>query len=122
MVVLITSVSRPLKLVEVTNHWTKVQALLDSGAVANLLSSKLARHLSIEKKVSPKKITVANGDVTDTLGAASNLRTSFKGIQVSFDFLLIDNPLFDVIIGLPALESIQACIDPETQTPIIRQD
>lgn len=69
-----------------------------------------------------KKITVANGDVTDTLGAVSDLKISFEDIHVALDFLVINNPSFDVIIGLPALESLQACINLGNQTVTIRHE
>lgn len=71
---------------------TKVQALLDSGAIANLLSHKLVQHLASETNESPKKMTVANGEGTNTLGAVSGLMVYFEDIQVPLDILVIDSP------------------------------
>lgn len=54
---------------------------------------------------------MADGDTSGTVGSETELSVSFDKIQVPLDFLVIDNPPFDVIIGHPTLESLQARID-----------
>lgn len=58
---------------------------------------------------------VANGDVTDTVGAISNLNI-FDTIEVPLDVR------FDAIIGLSTLEALQVCIDLGLKTATIEYD
>lgn len=81
------STPRCLKLVEVINHVTRVQALLDSGAVPYLFFSKLMHHLSIETNVSTKRITAANEYVTGTMGALLILKVASNVFQSHLVFL-----------------------------------
>lgn len=58
-----------------------------------------------------KKIIVANGDFPGTVGSFEELVVLLENIQVHMDFLVTDNPPFDMIIGSPMLKLLQACID-----------
>lgn len=82
-----TSLPKCLKLVNVTIQQTRVQALLDPGAVQMLLYSKLVYHPGIETEFSAKKISVDNKDVTNVLDAVSILKLTFKYIKVQRDSL-----------------------------------
>lgn len=62
-----------------------------------------------------KNITVAKGDLSGTTGSLERLVISLENTQVHMDFLVIDNPPFDVSIELPTLKLLQACIDLENK-------
>lgn len=51
---------------------------------------------------------------------AKSVLLSLEDLNAPADFLVSTNPLFDVIVGLPGLESFQGCIDLETQTVKIK--
>ena len=102
---------RHLKVVAVRVFRTNVQALLDTGAVPNLLSTSLAYELGLTVKPTTKNITVINGKRSICRGLVENVPVSFAGIRVSMDFLVVDGMLFDVIIRSPALESLHAQLD-----------
>lgn len=53
-----------------------------------------------------KKITVANSEVSGTVGSVEGLVVLLEEIEVQMDFLVTDNPPFDVIIGLALREFI----------------
>lgn len=105
-----------LKLVTIGIYDHQIQALFNSVAVLSLLSTDIVNRIEIELKESVKKIVVANGETSRTVGSVTALFVSFDKAQISTDFLVIDNPPFNTIIGLPALESFQACIDLEMKT------
>lgn len=63
-----------------------------------------------------KKPTVANKDVLGTVGLVTSLWVCFHQTQMLSDFLMIGNPHFEVIIGLPKLETLQNCFELRTQT------
>ena len=107
---------RRLKVVAVRVFGTDVQAVLDTGAVPNLLSTSLAYDLGLTLKPTTKKITIANGKRSICRGLIENVPVSFAGIRVSMDFLVVNGMPFDVIIGAPALESLHAQLDLGQQT------
>lgn len=122
VVVPLTSAPKRLIIVIVQIHGHQTQALLDSGAVPNLLSTDIRDRMGTEMKDSLKKLTVANGDVSGTVGSVTELRVGFDQFQVLLSFLAIDNPSFEVIIGLLTLKTLQAGIHLGTQTVTVRCD
>lgn len=99
-----------LKVVPVMRYGSQIDALLDSGAVLNLISTKLCDQLSLEPKDSSKKIN-SNGSSAVCKGIIYNVPIAFGGMSVPLDFLVIDGPLFDIIVGCPTLEMLHACLD-----------
>lgn len=102
---------RQLKVVTVRMYGTPTQALLDSGAVPNLMSACLADTLYLSPLPTRKSITVADGHSTVSRGFLTGVHVSFGNVPVSFNFLVVDGTPFDIIIGCPALEMLQARID-----------
>lgn len=106
-----TSSPRRLKLVPVKVFGHKTQALFDSGAIPNLISSRLAERLGLEVVPTTKKITVADGTTSECLGAAEKVSISFEGGKTPLNFLVMADLPFDVIIGCPTMEALETCID-----------
>ena len=105
-------IPRRLKIIRIAVSGTDAESLFDSGAIPNLLSSSLCQRLSLEVIKTDRRITVANGNKTGVTGIVTDVPISLgDNLIVSMDFLVIDNPPFDVIIGQPALEALQAIID-----------
>ena len=105
-------IPRRLKIIRIAVSGTDAESLFDSGASPNLLSSSLCQRLSLEVIKTDRRITVANGNKTGVTGIVTDVPISLgDNLIVSMDFLVIDNPPFDVIIGQPALEALQAIID-----------
>lgn len=70
--------------------------------------------LGIEMKDFIEKLAVANRDVSGTVSLGTIFRVCFYQIQILLDFPMIDNPHFEVVIGLPSLKTLHACIDLRT--------
>ena len=102
---------RRLKVVTIRVYGTVTQALLDSGAVPNLMSSRLAESLSLRPEATTRSITVADGTKAVVCGIVHGAPVSFGGLTEPLDFLVVEGTPFDVIIGCPALEKLQACLD-----------
>ena len=54
---------------------------------------------------------MADGANAPCLGSLHQIPTSFGELIVKLDFLVVKGTPFDLIIGLPTLEGLQACID-----------
>ena len=106
-----TSFPRRLKLVPVKIYSKEAQALLDSGAIPNLMSSRLSDELSLIPSPTSRQITVANGDTSQCIGTVSGVPVSFTDLVVPIDFLVVLNTPFDLIIGCPTLETMAARLD-----------
>ena len=102
---------RRLRITTVRVYGTEAHAMLDSGAVPNIMSPKLVQKLSLTPKATKKHITVANGKDEPCMGILEQVPVSFGNLVSKMDFLVVNGAPYDVIIGLPALEEIQACID-----------
>ena len=107
---------RRLKVVAVRVFLTDVQALLDTGAVPNLLSTSPAYDLGLTLKPTTKKMTVANGKRFIFHGSFETVPISLAGIRVSVDFLVFNGMPFDVTIGAPALVSLHVQLELGQQT------
>ena len=88
-----------------------MRALLDSGAIPNFMNASVASKLSLSPKPTSTKITVANGQKTTCLGSIEGVPVSLKGTVTSLNFLVVEGSPFDILIGYPTLEELQACID-----------
>ena len=103
--------TRQLRVTTVRVYGTTAHALLDSGAVPNIMSPNLVQKLSLTPKATAKHITVANGKNSACVGILDQVPVSFGSLVSKMDFLAVSGAPYGVIIGLPALEEIQACID-----------
>jgi len=102
---------RRLKLVTATVRGMRIQALLDSGAVPNIISTRVTEQLDIDVTPTSRRITVADGSSTGAHGTAEGVTIRFGDMRVRVDFLVIDGPPFDLIIGCPTLEKLEAQLD-----------
>ena len=85
--------------------------MLDSGAIQNLMSDRLAALLSLSPEATTKTISVAEGTAVKVHGTVGKVPVSFAGLKDQLDFLVVEGTPFDGIIGCPALEKVQACLD-----------
>ena len=88
-----------------------MRALLESGAIPNVMNASVASKLSLSPKPTSTKIAVANGQKTTCLGSIEDVPVSFNGTVTSLNFLVIAGSPFDILIGYPTLKELQACID-----------
>ena len=100
-----------LRLIPVRIYGTEPKALLDSGATPNLMCPGLVLELSLSPEPTMKRITVVDRSNSSCTGTLKDVPTSFAYATVHLDFLAVDGTPFDVIIGLPLLEDLQACFD-----------
>ena len=106
-----TTFPRRLKLVPVKIYSKEAQALLDSGAIPTLMSSRLSDELSLIPSPTSRQITVANGDTSQCIETVSRVPVSFTDLIVPIHFLVVLNSPFDLIIGCPTLETMAAQLD-----------
>lgn len=102
---------RVLKVVPVQIYGTSTSALLDTGAVPNLISEELAKHLKLNPKPTLKTITVADGSNSSCIGRLRQIPVTFGRLTVHMDFLTVKDAPLGVIIGAPALEHMSAVMD-----------
>ena len=99
------------QLVSVTVYSEPVYALLDSGAIPNVMSMKFAKKLNLEVTPTNRRIVVANGASDGCEGVVSNVPVAFGSIVMRLKFLVIENMPFDIIIGDPTQIQMKAKID-----------
>ena len=92
---------RRLRVVTLKVYGTEAEALLDSGAVPNIISPKLVAKLSLSPQPTGKHITVVDGGNVPCLGALLQIPTSFGGLVVNSDFLVVKGTPFDFDHGTP---------------------
>ena len=107
----IGTLPKRLKVAAVQVYETQMRALLDSGAIPNVMNASVGSKLSLSPKPTSTKITVANGQKTTCLGSIENVPVSFNGTVTSLNFLVAAGSQVDILIGYPTLEELQACID-----------
>lgn len=106
-----TSHRRLFKVVSLKAYGTKSWTLLDSGPVPNIVFTDLMNSLSLSLMKSKKGTTVAIGLNCPTYGSHKEIPISFGNVVVPMDFLLIHGSPFEIIIGIPMIESLMAQID-----------
>lgn len=74
----IGTLPKRLKVVPVPLYGTKMRALLDSGAISDVLNASVASQLYLSPKKTSTKMTVANGQKNTYLGAIIDVPVSFK--------------------------------------------
>ena len=105
----IGTLPKRLKVVAVQVYGTQMRALLDSGAIPNVMNASVASKLSLSPKPTSTKITVRQK--TTCLGSIEDVPVSFNGTVTSLNFLVVARSPVDILIGYPTLEELQACID-----------
>ena len=103
--------ARRLKMVDVMVHGNKFQALFDSGAVPNLIETNIVLQMRLGADKTEAQLQLANGSTSGCRGIAHNIPVTMGDITVPLDFLIVDNPPCDILLGSPTLESLHACID-----------
>ena len=106
----IGTLPKRLKVVSVYVYGTQIRALLDSGAILNVMNASVASELSLSPKPTSTNITVANGQKTTCLGSIEDVPISFNGTFTSLNFLVVEGSSVDILIGYPTPEELQACI------------
>jgi hypothetical protein len=77
-----------LPLVEAKVESREVLALLDSAAVPNNMSERMAIQRRLEPKPTKMNITVANGAVSNSAGVLTRVNNAFAEIKVGVDVTL----------------------------------
>ena len=108
------------QVVELEVYSEAVYGLLDSGAVPNVMSDKVANKLRLELSPTERRIIVADRTSGGCAGSISGIPVSFGSIVMRLDFLVIAPVPYDLIIGAPTLLEMRACIDMYHQTVTIR--
>ena len=92
---------------ELAMYSEAVYGLLDSGAISNVMSDKLANKLRLELSPTERRSIFADG----TLGScASGMPVSFGSIVMNLDLLVIASVPYDLIISSSTLVEMRACI------------
>ena len=86
----VDSISHRHQVVYVQAYSKPACALLDSGALPNVMFSAMANALNITLKPTNRSIRVASGAAEPCSGIAENVPIRFGGITVHLDFLVID--------------------------------
>ena len=113
--------ARCLKVVGVQVFATDVTALLDTGAVPNLISAELVDHLNLVSKETRKTITTADGSSSNCIGRLRNVPITFGHITVPLDFYVVRRTPLGLIVGIPSLEDMRAVLDLGSQHVDIRK-
>lgn len=87
-------------------YGTENYALLDTGAVTNLISGDLCQKLALSPTEIDRQVTVADGTVAKFLGSVKGVPVSYGSIVSHLEFLVVKNTPFDVIVGSPTLEAL----------------
>ena len=103
--------SKTLKLTQVQIYATEVAALLDTGAVPNLISAELVDHLNLAPKATNRTITVADGSNSMCIGRLRNVPITFGHLTIHLDFLTVKNAPVSLLIGVPSMEEMRAVLD-----------
>ncbi|KAJ9085427.1 DNA damage-inducible protein 1 [Entomophthora muscae] len=86
--------------VDIFMNKLKVQAIIDTGAPINIVSSKLVRQMGLAPDIDHKKSYGTAGlDCTITQGAYSALPLRFGSLVVSAPAIVLPNENYDILIG-----------------------
>lgn len=102
---------RRLKVVKIKVYGMDSEALMDSGAVPNLISERLCNILSLPFDRRSVGLTVADGQRASSAETISDIPVSIDSLHISMDFYVMESPPFDVIMGVPTLEALRGCLD-----------
>ena len=95
-------------------------ALLESGAIPNVMSIAMVEKLNLKLKHAQRSIKVANGTTSACSGVAEQVPIRFGDIIIHLDFLVLSGAQYHIIIGSPALTRLRTRIDMYRQRVKIR--
>ena len=95
-------------------------ALLDSGAIPNIISAQMVEKINLELKPTQRSIKVSNGSTERWSGIAKIVPVRFGEITVYLDFFVLPEVPYKVIIGATSLTDNRARIDMYDQYVKIR--
>lgn len=96
---------RVLRIIQGGVHGLDTWALLDTGAVPDILSLSFAQKLSMRFTKITKGITVTNGQICSTVGIVQDLPIPLQDKKLSPKFLVVKYSPLDVIVGTTTIES-----------------
>ena len=111
-----------LLVTSLTVHSEPVYALLDSGAIPNVMSTGLAKKLKLDLEPTNRRIIVADGSSGSCQGVVSAIPVGFGDIVKRLDFMVVDSVPYDLIIGAPTLVKLCTRIDLYHQTVKLRHN
>ena len=111
-----------LKLVTVSLYNNEFQALIDSGAVPDLISKTVVDKIGLDLKPTEESIIVADGTSSKCIGQTAVVPLMFDKAKVKFKPLVMEVLPYDIIIGGPTLEKYSSKIDFGKQTITLKVD
>lgn len=99
--------TRRLNFVRMKRFGTKFNAVLNSEAVPNFVSTSLIEGIMFSPDETTRKIEVANGSSSLVQGVVKDVPVLFGDSWSPLNFAIMDESLLDVIIGSPTSENIQ---------------
>ena len=99
------------------NNKFQVNALLDGGAVPNISSLELVKKLGIKDLLqSHCKYITANGQKSQALGIAQDIKLDIQGQQLKFAAIVYNHQAFPLLLGRRVLKRLKVITDWETCT------
>lgn len=86
------------------------------------MSTEIDKQLKRKFEEVTEKVVVANGNVSDTIGSVTGHPGCFEQIQILLGFLVVGDPLFKSILGLPAFKTLHSFISSDTKPLLIRHE
>lgn len=100
-----------LAMIFVSVHGTNLIALMNFGAIPNVLSSTVAKRLALNLEQSIKMVTVADGSKSLVKGKLARVPVLLESLEAEIYFVVIHNIPFDLVIGRPRLKRIGGMLD-----------
>lgn len=113
---------RRLKFAELKIYGFEAIALLNPAAIKNVFSTNLVKEQAVVPKETTRNITMASGAHQPVVRVLKIVPATFGQSTVPLDFLVIDRPPFDVIIGDPSLEDMKGLLDLGRREPHFKID
>ncbi len=95
-------------LVRVKVYSESAMALFDSDAIPNVMSHKMVRKLHLRMKPTNRTIKVANRASEKCVGTLGEVPTSMGELVMPMDFLVLEETLYNILIGLPTMIQLRA--------------
>ncbi len=101
------SMSRHI-LVRVQVYSESTIALIDLGAIPNVMSHKMVKKLHLRMQPTNRSIKVANCASENCMGTLDEVPISMGELAVPMDFLILEETPYDILIGLPTMIQLRA--------------
>lgn len=95
-----------MRVVEERVNSTAVHALLDTGALPNIMTEHLSQRLNLTPGRTNRHITVAGNGKREVIGELRGVPIKLGDLTVPLNFLVLADTPFEVIIGLPTMEAL----------------